>query len=252
MDKYIHMKQIISASLAVGFAFFSAIQSKADVYWNNGGGDRSWGNAANWAGGGTGLLPSAPGAGNAIIKPWPVLADGPIVNTLNNTANDVYLTEGSFLNVVTGGSLLATGYITGQWNNTGVTDVSGGLLQAGNLLIGNGGYDGKLNISGGDVVANYLSINTGGGALMNIGLNGKFTAANSNLGNINYWIANNAIIAENGTAGYSINVDTTSSAGNVVLTVIPEPTGLSAFGLGLAMWFSVCSRERSKKTSLKS
>ena len=102
------MKQIISKFplLLVVLSLFSSVH--ADVYWNNanGSGDRSWGNAANWAGGGTGLLPSASGAGNAIIKPWPVLSQFPIVNTLNNTANEVYLTEGSFLSVVTGGSLV--------------------------------------------------------------------------------------------------------------------------------------------------
>lgn len=247
MYKYIHMKQIMSPLLAIVFALSATGTIQADVYWNNGGGDRSWGNAANWAGGGTGLLPSASGAGNAIIKPWPVLADWPIVNTLNNTANDVYLTEGSFLSVVAGGSLVANKYITGQWNSVGVTDVSGGLLQAGQLLIGNGGFDGKLNISGGNVVANFLSINTGGGALMNIGQNGKFTAPVSNLGNINYWIANNAILAENGAAGYSINVDTTSSAGNVVLTVLPEPGGLGALGLGLALWLGRYSKKPTQK-----
>ncbi len=241
------MKQIMSFFLAIGFLFFSTGKVQADVYWNNGGGDRSWGNSSNWIGG----SPSGAGAGNAIIKPWPVLADWPIVNTLNNTAGEVYLTEGSFLSVVTGGSLLTSKYITGQWNPVGVTDVSGGLLQTGQLLIGNGGFDGKLNISGGDVVADYLSINTGGGALMNIGQNGKFTAPVSNLGNINYWIANNAILAENGTAGYSINVDTTSSAGNVVLTVIPEPSGLGALGLGLTLWLGGLSRKRSPKKSSK-
>ena len=247
MDKYIHMKQIVSSFLAIGFALLSTGTVQADVYWNNGGGDRSWGNAANWSGG----LPSASGAGNAIINN-PGSNQWPIVNTLNNTANDVYLSGGSFLSVVSGGSLLTSKYITGQWNSVGVTDVSGGLLRAGQLLLGNGGFDGKLNISGGDVVADYLSINTGGGALMNIGQNGKFTAPVSNLGNINYWIANNAILAENGTAGYSINVDTNISAGNVVLTVIPEPSGLGALGLGLALWLCGCSKKRSPKASVNS
>ena len=245
------MKQIISKFplLLVVLSLFSSVH--ADVYWNNanGSGDRSWGNAANWAGGGTGLLPSASGAGNAIIKPWPVLSQFPIVNTLNNTANEVYLTEGSFLSVVTGGSLVSSAYVTGQWNNTGVTDISGGLLQTGSLLIGNGAFDGKVNISGGNVVANYLSINTTGGALMNIGVNGRFTAPISNLGNINYWIANNAIIAENRTAGYSINVDTTSSSGNVILTTVPEPSTLSTFGFGLVLLLAHRLNCRSKKAS---
>jgi len=231
------MKQIIFRS-TLFLLLASMPMAQADVYWNNGGGDRSWGNALNWAGGGTGLLPSAAGAGNALVKPWPVLSQWPIVNTLNNTANEVYLTEGSFLSVVTGGSLTATKYITGQWNDTGVTDISGGLLQAGQLLIGHGAFDGKVNISGGDVVADYLSINTTRGALLNIGVNGRFTAPISNLGNINYWIANNAITAENQTAGYTINVDTTSSAGNVILTTIPEPSALGTLGVGLVLFFA--------------
>jgi len=169
------------------------------------------------------------------------------VNTLGNTANQVYLTEGSSLSVVTGGSLLVNSYVTGQWYNCGVTDVSGGLLQAGNLLLGNGGFDGKINISGGNVVANYLSINVGGGALMNIGANGSFVAAASNLGNINYWINNNAILAENGTAGWAINVDTTSQSGKVVLTAmntVPEPSTFASFGMGLALLVATRSFRR--------
>jgi len=128
-----------------------------------------------------------------------------------------------------------------------VTDVSGGLLQAGNLLLGNGGFDGKINISGGNVVANYLSINVGGGALMNIGANGSFVAAASNLGNINYWINNNAILAENGTAGWAINVDTTSQSGKVVLTAmntVPEPSTFASFGMGLALLVATRSFRR--------
>ena len=232
-----HMKQILSGIVATIVLVAQIEKASADVYWNNNngsapGGDRSWGNANNWIGG----SPSAAGAGNAIVKPWPNLTQMPIVNTLGNTANQVYLTEGSSLSVVAGGSLLVNSYVTGQWNNCGVTDVSGGLLQAGSLLLGNGGKDGKINISGGNVVADYLSINVSGGALMNIGANGSFVAAASNLGNINYWISNNAIRAENGTAGWAINVDTTSQSGKVVLTAtIPEPSTLGTLSLGLIL-----------------
>ncbi|NBY65472.1 MAG: PEP-CTERM sorting domain-containing protein [Verrucomicrobia bacterium] len=71
---------------------------------------------------------------------------------------------------------------------------------------------------------------------MNIGANGSFVAAASNLGNINYWISNNAIRAENGTAGWAINVDTTSQSGKVVLTAtIPEPSTLGTLSLGLIL-----------------
>ena len=242
------MKQILSGIVATIILVTQINKASADVYWNNNngsapGGDRSWGNANNWIGG----SPAAASPANAIVKPWPNLQQMPIVNTLGNTANQVYLTEGSSLSVVTGGSLLVNSYVTGQWYNCGVTDVSGGLLQAGNLLLGNGGFDGKINISGGNVVANYLSINVGGGALMNIGANGSFVAAASNLGNINYWINNNAIRAENGTAGWAINVDTTSQSGKVVLTAmntIPEPSTFASFGMGLALLVATRSFRR--------
>jgi hypothetical protein len=247
------MKQILSGIVATIILVTQINKASADVFWNNNngsapGGDRSWGNAANWSGGGTGTLPSAPGAGNAIVKPWPNLTQMPIVNTLGNTATQVYL-EGSSLSVVTGGSLLVNSYVTGQWDNCGVTDVSGGLLQAGNLLLGNGGFDGKINISGGNVVANYLSINVSGGALMNIGTNGSFIAAASNLGNINYWIDNNAIRAQNGLAGWAINVDTASQAGKVVLTAVnvasvPEPSTFATLGPGLVLLCATRSLRR--------
>jgi len=243
-----HMKQILSGIVAAIILVTQINKASADVYWNNNngnppGGDRSWGDANNWIGG----SPENASPANAIVKPWPNLQQMPIVNTLDNMANQVYLTEGSSLSVVQGGSLLVNAYVTGQWNNCGVTDVSGGLLQAGNLLLGNGGFDGKINISGGNVVANYLSINVGGGALMNIGANGSFVAAASNLGNINYWINNNAILAENGTAGWAINVDTTSQSGKVVLTAmntIPEPSTFASFGMGLALLVATRSFRR--------
>jgi len=243
-----HMKQILSGIVATIILVTQINKASADVYWNNNngsapGGDRSWGNANNWIGG----SPAAASPANAIVKPWPNLQQMPIVNTLGNTANQVYLTEGSSLSVVTGGSLLVNSYVTGQWYNCGVTDVSGGLLQAGNLLLGNGGFDGKINISGGNVVANYLSINVSGGALMNIGANGSFVAAANNLGNINYWINNNAILAENGTAGWAINVDTTSQSGKVVLTAmntVPEPSTFASFGMGLALLVATRSFRR--------
>jgi hypothetical protein len=236
-------------------------ESSADVYWNNNngavpGGDRSWGNANNWIGG----SPSVAGAGNAIVKPWPNLQQMPIVNTLGNTANQVYLVEGSSMSVVEGGSLLVNAYVTGQWNNCGVTTVSGGLLQTGNLLVGSGSFDGDINISGGSVIANFLEIKTAGGAKldisggtvstttfsiynpgggvgMNIGANGSFVAGISELGNINYWIGNKSITANGGAAGWGINVDETSQEGKVVLTAVTGPT------VGDTKWVGLVSDE---------
>ena len=96
------------------------------------------------------------------------------------------------------------------------------------------------------MVADYLSINTGGGAKINIGQNGSFVAAASNLGNINYWINNNSIQANDGLAGWTLNVDTTSQAGKVVVTAVPEPSTFASFGMGLALL--VATRSFRKKS----
>jgi hypothetical protein len=241
------MKQIISPLILILAVVFAPAVS-ADVFWNNNngiapGGDRSWGNAANWIDG----LPSAPGAGNARIKPWPDLNQTPIVNTLGNTANEIYTEGGSFFTVIEGGSLTSTALVTGQFDNSGEVQIAGGLFQTGNLLLGNGGFDGKLNISAGEVIANILSINTAGGAFMNLGLDGKFTAPISNLNNVNFWIANNAIIAESGAAGFSINVDTLSSPDNLVLTVLPEPGTVGLLGVAALLLGGYWGRDAARR-----
>jgi len=241
------VKRFCPSALIVITLIIFVEKASADVYWNNNngsapGGDRSWGNANNWIGG----SPAVASPASAIVKPWPNLQQMPIVNTLGNTANQVYLTEGSSMSVVEGGSLLVNAYVTGQWNNCGVTTVSGGLLQTGNLLLGSGSFDGDINISGGNIVANFIEIknaggakldisggtvstttfsiyNPGGGVGMNISGSGSFVAANSQLGNINYWINNKSITANGGASGWEINVDTTIQAGKVVLTAVRVP-----------------------------
>ncbi len=186
----------------------------AAVYWN-GSGSSDWANASNWTGG----LPSTSGAGDAIINPGSPNAKPVISTAVAATAGQTYVSIGAGLQMTAGGSLTTVSLVTGQWGNSNVVDVSGGNLTiSSNLLLGNGGYDGKINISGGTVTANYLSINTGGGAKMNIGGSGAFIAPVSNLGNINYWITNKAIIAGNGATGWSIVVDTTTLSGKVILT----------------------------------
>ncbi|NDE85804.1 MAG: hypothetical protein EB056_07290, partial [Verrucomicrobia bacterium] len=182
-----------------------------DCHWT-GSVSSDWAGAGNWDT--DPLLPSAPWI-NAIINPS---SNRPTVSTLGNTAKDLYLSPNASLAVTNGGSLTVGSYVTGEWGDSGTTDVSGGLLQAANLLLGNGGFDGKINISGGSVLANYLSINVSGGARMNISGNGSFVAPTSNLGNIKYWIEHHAIQAYGGSG--AVRIDTTSQAGKIVLTAL--------------------------------
>ena len=187
----------------------------AAVYWN-GSVSSDWAEASNWTGG----LPSTSGAGDAIINPGSSPNEKPVISSaVAATVGQTYVSIGAGLQVTTGGSLTTVSLVTGIWGDSNVVDVSGGTLTiSNNLLLGYGGYDGKINISGGTVTANYLSINTTRGAKMNLGGTGSFIAPASNLGNINYWIANNAIIAGNGAAGWSVVADTTTLSGKVILT----------------------------------
>ena len=223
------------------FLFTMALGASAfgDVYWNdnNGtlpGGDRNWANAANWIGG----LPSAPGAGSAIVYPWYVPSTFPIVSTAGNTANQVYIAANASLGI-TGGDLSATDLITGAWGNSGMVTVSGGNLNLSGLLnMGAGGYDGDVSISSGRITAGNLSIQ-GAGTIMDISGTGSFVAPSAaNLANINYWVNNShTITANGGAAGWAINIDTTTLPGNVILTAsqVPEPSAFALFGLGAAV-----------------
>jgi hypothetical protein len=237
-------KRIGIVTVVMTAALFAMSQAaRADVYWNNNngvspGGDRNWANAANWIGG----LPSAPGAGNAIVKPWNTPASFPLVSTTGNTANDIYIDIGASLGV-TGGDLSASTLVTGIWGNSGVVDVSGGRLNlSGYLNLGAGSYDGDVSISGGTITAPGLSINTLGGASMDISGSGSFVTDISNLGNINYWVGHNDITADGGAPGWTVNIDTVSQPGSVVLSavMIPEPSTFalcgSAGGLCLLMY----------------
>jgi len=213
----------------------------ADSQWNNNnslapGGDRDWSNSANWLGG----LPNI--GVTAIVNPWDIPANFPIVSTSGNYANSIYLAANAALRIASQGVLTANNLITGQWGNSGVVDVAGGRLNAGSIYLGNGSFDGKLNISAGIVATDLLSIDTRGGALVNIGSTGSFMLAASNLDNVNYWISNNAIRAEGGATGWTVNVDTTTQSGKVILTAvsasataIPEPGTFGTLGLGLIL-----------------
>jgi hypothetical protein len=135
------------------------------------------------------------------------------------------------------GSILSmSDFITGNWGNSGGTIVTGGQMNmSGYLNLGAGGYDGKIDISGGVVQSAALSINTTGGASMNISGSGKYITAISQLGNVNYWVANNAIKANNGAPGWSVVVDTTTDPTKVMLTVVPEPSVTALAAVGVAV-----------------
>ena len=209
------------------------------VYWNNnnGAGDRSWSVSSNWN---TGTTPTSADTAMIMGTAWSIsLGNMPIVNTANNSAYQVYVQSGAGLSITAGGLLTATDLITGNDGNSNVVDISGGgqIILSGYLNLGPGSFDGKVNISNGSLLANNLTINSTGGAGMNIGTNGSFvlTSSAQNISNLNYWIANNTITANSGAAGWSLNVDTASQAGKLVVTAVPEPTTLASLGMGLVL-----------------
>jgi len=215
----------IACVVCLALLGMSSVQ--ADVYWN-GTVSTAWTNAANWTNG----FPSDAGAGNTIINTGSPYT--PVVSTLGNTTTgQTYIMTGGGLNVVAGGALSTIDLVTGVSGNSGGTIVTGGLLtMSGYLNLGAGGKDGKIDISGGIVQSANLSINAAGGAGMNISGDGKYIANISNLGNVNYWVANNIIKANNGAAGWSINVDSTTDPSKVILTAVPEPATLALAAIG--------------------
>ena len=184
---------------------------RADVFWN-GGVDADWANGANWTGG----SPSQVGAGNAIVNPGSPNAT-PTVSTLGNTAvGQIYVSINAGLNV-TGGSLASSDLVTGNWGNSGVVSVSDGRLTLSSYLnMGAGGFDGDVSISGGMLESSALSIRTSGGAQMSITGTGSYVTNSSQLGNVSYWVAHQAIVTSG--AGRYVNIDTTTQPGKLVLT----------------------------------
>ena len=195
--------------MLLSWAHFSPV--RADVFWN-GSADADWANATNWTGG----SPSQPGAGNAIINPGSPNAT-PTVSTLGNTTvGQIYISIGAGLDV-TGGSLASSDLVTGNWGNSGVVSVSDGRLTLSSYLnMGAGGFDGDVSISGGTLESSALSINTSGGARMTITGTGSYVTSSSQLGNVAYWVAHQAIVTTG--AGRYVNIDTTIQPGKLVLT----------------------------------
>jgi len=196
----------------------------ADISWN-GSTSLDWSIASNWSGG----APSDAGSGNTVIAPGSPHA-APVVSTMGNrTSGQIYLGPGGGLNVSAGGQLTTTDLVTGALGNSGGVIVTGGVLSMSGLLnLGAGGKDGKIDISGGIVRCESLSINASGGAAMNISDKGTFITAASQLDNVKFWVSHGIIKAHNGTAGWSINVDTTTDPGKVILTAVPPKAPTAA------------------------
>ena len=199
-------------------ALTMAVSAKADAYWG-GVFDSDWSNLGNWGGSGD----PANAAGATIINP----GNNPCIvsSTGNTTSGDCYISVGVGLSVVAGGHLtIGANFITGQWGNSTPVTVTGELTINGYLLTGNGGFDGDVSISsGGTVQSGALSMNTAGGAKMDISTNGTYITAISQLGNVNYWIANNAITANGNATGWAIKLDTNSIADKLKLTAVYTP-----------------------------
>ena len=196
----------------------------ADISWN-GSTSNDWSIASNWSGG----SPSDSGAGNTVIATGSPHA-APSVSTMGNkAAGQVYIGPGAGLNVTAGGQLTTTDLVTGALGSSGGVVVTGGLLtMSGYLNLGAGGKDGKIDISGGIVRCESLSINASGGASMNISDKGTFITAASQLDNVKFWVAHSVIKAHHGAPGWSINVDTTTDPGKVILTAVPPKPAAAA------------------------
>lgn len=196
------------------------------VYWT-GVTSTAWTDASNWS------ANTPPAAGDTVIlnagSPYT-----PVVSTSGNvTTGQIYVSIGGGLNVFSGGNLAMSDLVTGNWGNSGGVIVTGGqMTMSGYLNLGAGGYDGKIAISGGTVQSAALSINSTGGAGMDISGSGKYTTDISQLNNVNYWVTNNIIKANNGAPGWTIKVDTITDPSKVTLTAVPEPATFVLAALG--------------------
>lgn len=219
------------AGALVCTALLSGMQSPvlADAYWS-GTVSTDWTNSANWVGG----LPPTTGE-NVVLNAGSPYA--PVVSTTGNaTTGQIYLGVGGGLNIFPGSILSMSDFITGNFGNSGGTIVTGGQMTMSGLLnLGAGGFDGKVDISGGVVQSAALSINSSGGAGMNISGSGKYITDISQLNNVNFWVTNNIIKANNGASGWSVVVDTTTDPTKVMLTAVPEPSVTALAVVGVAM-----------------
>jgi len=239
----IHLRRLaLSAGLMASLIFGAS--ARADVIWV-GWNSSDWSDAGNWYD--TVLngnyLPTASGSGPAIINPGqgtpPSVSVGlsPIVNSSGNTTyGQLYISIGAGLSVVSGGQLsVGSDLVTGVWGNSLPVEVTGGALNIGGYLnISPGGsYLGHVNISGGTVTAGNLTIGASTNGVMDLSGTGKFVTVIGQLGNINYWINYGHNITAYGGTG-TVNVDTNTNPGHIILTGISAPVITARYWTGSA------------------
>ena len=233
------MKMSLKSSklAALGGALMASLilgaSARADVVWV-GWNSTDWADPINWWDTVLNMnqLPTLPGSGPAIINPGegtiPSVPAGlcPVVSTLGNTTyGQLYISIGAGLSVTNGGQLsVGSDLVTGVWGNSLPLEVTGGELNIGGYLNISPGalYDGHVNISGGTVTAGNLTIGPTSKAVLDLSGTGKFVTVIGQLANINYWITYGHNITAYGGTG-TVNVDTTTNPGHVILTGIAAP-----------------------------
>ena len=215
-------------------SLFLSASARADVYWV-GWNSTDWADPINWWDTvlGVNQLPTASGSGPAIINPGqgtpPSVPAGlcPVVSTLGNTTfGQLYISIGAGLSVVSGGQLsVGSDLVTGVWGNSLPLEVTGGELNiAGYLNISpvnvyGTNYVGHVNISGGTVTAGNLTIGASTNAIIDLSGTGKFVTVIGQLGNVSYWVNNSHNITAYGGTG-TVNIDTTTNPGHIILTAV--------------------------------
>jgi hypothetical protein len=248
--------------IPLAFAAFSA--SAATLRFWNGSTSTDWSDGSNFQENGTND-PGVPGVGddvniNNISFPAPVI-DSSGYAALNAIALDADM-------AVSAGGVLETAFFTIGQNLNGTLDLHDGALNVTNLMnvAGANGktanlnvYDGTHSINqfflnqngdalgggsfatllGGTVNATVLSINSAHSAVLNIA-GGTMVLADSNLGNVNYWIGSGNIVGYGGAQ--TVNIE--NSGGFISLTAIPEPSSFALLGGCTALLLVVARRRR--------
>ncbi len=241
-------------------------QGQTTWYWN-GNVSQDWTNPNNFQRQGDNAA-GVPVAGDyVVLESWG--ARDPLINNSGNAALTQILLSHN-MTVAAGGVLSATYFKVG-WDASATLTMSGGSLTAGNHL-DVGGYNGgtaTMNVSGnssitvGGLYLNLNGVSTGasylnldGGTLTDTGTlsinsshpadldlgGGTLIVPSSQLGNVDYWIANHNITAYEGAS--TVNISTVG--GNLVLTAvpIPEPSAIALLGSAAAVGFVMLRRKK--------